>query len=400
LCALPPTPEVDELALEAACGVVGSGFYATPSIAASELVAFCAQALRRAEASGSGDWLAALHTHSAALALMTRDLAGVLAHSDLALEHAARSSDSSLRAGLRARLAYSDLTVRGMAEALRRIERALAEPGVDERAHTRAGLRDSPRLRLTVFRAYALSGIGRLAEAEALFREVHATATRQGHVASEFASQVGYAALLRSRGDGASSLAVSQSILARAEAVGSPYWRAGGLQARHYARAILGEWSTLLAESDDTADLLNPSTRPALEILRAEALWRLGKLEAARAVVDSIEPGYLRELADGQLVPTNRFSARLSLARVRLGLDGAAARVAVEALLASQSARVARDESPVGAAYVALERAALARVLGDEAGRRSQLEFARGAFAAAPAPRMVAEVDRELAGIR
>jgi hypothetical protein len=105
----------------------------------------------------------------------------------------------------------------------------------------------------------------------------------------------------------------------------------------------------------------------------------------------------LKEHAESQLGPTNRFSARLALARVRLALDGAEARAAVEALLARQDGRVARDESPVGAAYVALERAALARALGDEAGRRRQLEFARGTFAAAPAPRMVAEVERELA---
>jgi hypothetical protein len=330
---------------------------------------------------------------------MTRDLERVLAHSDLALEHASRSSDPSLRAGVRARLAYSDLTARGMGEALRRIERALAEPGVDDRVHTRAGLRDSPRLRLTVFRAYALSGIGRFAEAEALFREVHATAIRQGHLASEFASQVGYASLLRMRGDGASSLSVSQAILARAEAVGSPYWRAGGLQALHYSRAILGDWPTVLAEFDDTSELLNPGTRPSMEALRAEALWRLGRPDAARAVADSVEPGFLHEVDDAQLGPTNRFSARLSLARVRLGLDGASARGAVEALLARQARRVARDESPVGAAFVALERAALARALGDETGRRTQLELARGAFAAAPAPRMVAEIERELAGI-
>ncbi len=397
LCALPATPERDETALEAACGVAGAGVYAMPAIPASELRAFCDMALERAQASGSSDWLAALHAHAAALALQTRELDSVIAHGDLALEHAARSGDASLRAGVHARLAYADLTARGTGEALRRIDRALAEIGGEERAQTRAGMRDSPRLRLTVFRAYALAGIGRFAEAEALFRDVHATALRQGHLASEFASQVGYASLLRSRGDGAAALSVSQAVLQRAEAIGSPYWRAGGLQARQLARAWLGEWTTVLSDCDDTSDLLNPATRPGVEALRAEALWRLRRPEAARAVADALEPGLLKDHTETQLGPTNRFSARLALARVRLGLDGAAARGAVEALLARQDERVARDESPIGAAYVALERAALARATGDEPGRRRQLEFARGIFAAAPAPRMVAEVDRELA---
>jgi adenylate cyclase len=398
LCALPQTREINELALEAACGFVGAGFYAVPAVAPLNLSTLCEAALVRARARGSHEWLAAVHAHAAALALLKRDKEKVIENSDRALEHAERCDDSSLRAGVHARLAYSDVNVRGAGEALRRIDRALAQPGVDERAHTRAGFRESPRLRLTVFRAYALVGIGRFAEAEPLFHEVHATATRQGHVATEFASQVGYAGLLRQRGDGEAALAIGLSIVARADAVGSPYWLAGGLQARLLARAVLGDWRSVLAECDEVAaGQINPATAPSLDALRAEAHMGLGDLERARDLADSLEPLLLSPAAVSPLGPTNNFTPRLSLARVRLALDGATSRSSVEALLDRQAELVRRDESAVGAAFVAVERAALARVLGDVEECRNQLEFARGAFAAAPAPRRVAELDRELA---
>ncbi len=403
LCALPHTPEVDDLALEAACSLVGAaGVYAIPAVSADELSELCGAALVRARALGSHDWLAALHAHAALLALMRRDLDGVLEQADRALEHAERSGIPSVRAGVYARLAYADLTARGFGETLRRIERALADPGVDDRVDTRLGMRDSPRLRLTVFRAYALSGVGRYAEAEALFREVHATALREGQLTSEFASQVGYAALLRSRGDGDAALAAGLSIIARAETVGSPYWRSGGLQAVMYSHAVRGEWPEVIVQCERAADgMLNPASLPAYSAMRAEALCWVGDREGARAVADSIEPVFLRSDTDIQLGPTVRFSARLSMARVRLALDGKGARARVEALLDRQADRVRRDESLTGAAFVALERASLARVLGDEAGSRTQLELALRAFKAAPAPRLVAEVEAELeSGIR
>jgi class 3 adenylate cyclase len=397
LCALPRTREIDELALEAACGLAGAGFYAIPAVAAEELAAHCATALERARELSSHDWLAALHAHAAALALLMRDFGAVFENSDRALEHVQHSEDPSVRAGVHARLAYSDLNVRGMAEALRRIERALAQPGVDERMATRAGFRDSPRVRLMVFRAYALNGLGRLTEAESLFQEVHAISVRQGHVASELASQVGYASLLRQRGEGDAALSVSQGIIARAVAVGAPYWRAGGLQALSYTRALRGEWATLIAEYDEAAGLVNVASAPGLRALRAEALWRIGDLDRARECADALEPHFLRSDAVNQLGPTHRYSARLSLARVRLGLEGVNARARIEALIDRQAELVRRDESTIGAAFIALERAALARALGNATEVRSQLEFARAAFAAAPAPRMVDEVDRELA---
>ncbi|MFI5314188.1 MAG: AAA family ATPase [Myxococcota bacterium] len=398
LSALSTTPATEELAIEAALGALVSGFYAQPGVSPEALRQLADEALARAERLGSQSALSALHTHAALLALLARDLERVLSHSDRALDHAERSGDRRLRDAVRGRLAYSDLYSRGERETLRRIDEALAAGPVADLVDPRWGLRDSPRLRLLVFRAYALAGVGRPSEAEALFSEVLGAAVDGGHLATEFAAQIGRTALLRLLGNGDASLALGRQVIERADAVGAAYWRQGAEIACVQAQALMGDWSAALAGCDRL--LRGPTFRgstAALRALRVEALVRTGDVPRARALLAELEAQFGIAFNDEQFGPTVPVSPRLSLTRARLALDGVSARPAVEALLDAQAERELRHGSPVSDAYIALERAELARVLGDESGWRGHLEIALRGFASGPVPRLVEWTNRQLA---
>jgi class 3 adenylate cyclase len=395
LSALPTAAETEDLALEAACGALCAGFYSLPATPLESLVALCDAARARADRLGSSFWRAALHTHTAALAHQTRHLDLCRQHSDEALVLAEEACDPDLLAAIRGRLSYTDMLSRGPMEALRRTERALAETPDLEHAGVRVGLRDNPRLRLSSFRAYALLSTGRLAEALPIFREAYSEACERRQLTSEFSVLIGLAALHRVLGDGEASIEVARIALARARAVESPYWQNGATFALAFGYAVVGDWQAALTTVESTTPMHVWSV--TARALRAESSWRIGAVVEARALLREIEPLLSDGRSQSEVGPTFRFSWQLSLARVVLALDGASARTQVEHYLDLASERPAVDESRVGAAYVSLERAELARVLGDEAGWRSQLESARRGFASGPVPRLVAEVDQQLA---
>jgi class 3 adenylate cyclase/tetratricopeptide (TPR) repeat protein len=395
LSALPPTPDTEALALEAACGALCAGFYSLPATPLESLVALCDAARVRAERLGSSFWRAALHAHTAALAHAMRHLDLCRRHSDTALELAEEARDPDLLAAIRGRLSYTDMLSRGPVEALRRTERALAETPDLELAGVRVGLRDNPRLRLSSFRAYALMSTGRLAEALPIFREAYAEACERRQLTSEFSVLIGLSALHRVLGEGEAAIEVARIALARARAVESPYWRNGATFALAFGHAVAGDWRAVLATVESAIAMHAGDVTS--RALRAESLWRTGAVAEARALLREIEPLLSDVRGQSEVGLTFRFTWQISLARVVLALDGAPARARVEHYLDLASERPARDQSLVGAAYVALERAELARVLGDEAGWRSHLESARRGFASGPAPRMVADVDQQLA---
>ena len=398
LSALPTTAETEDLALEAACGALCAGFYSLPAAPIQSLVSLCDEALARAERLGSSFWCAALHAHSAALAQQMRRLDLCRQHSDAALAYADEARDPDLMAAIRGRLAYTDLSARGHAETLRRIELALAEVPDLDLAGVRVGLRDNPRSRLLVFRAYALLGTGRLAEALPLFRGVHSSACERRQLATEFASQIGLASLQRVLGEGEAAVETARRVLARAREVESPYWEYGATVALFFAHAVASDWAAVLeiaVSGSMPAGIV--ATRVARDTLRAEALWRTGAVAEARALLREIESVVIDPDTHSQVGPTSRFSWPLSLVRTMLALDGANARARAERFLDYADERGALDESAVGGAYVSLERARLAQVLGDQVGWRSQLESARAGFASGPVPLLVAEVDQQLA---
>ena len=394
LTALPEAPETAELALEAACGVLCAGFYAMPATQLESLLELCDEALGRAERLDSSFWRAALHTHAALLTAIQRRLELCRQHSDTALAEAEQARDPELTAAIRGRLAYSDLFVRGAPETLRRIDQALAEAPDLELAGVRVGMRDNPRLRLLGFRASALIGTGRLAEALELFREVYARACERRQLTTEFSVLVGWAVLLRMQGEAEAALELAQKALARAQSVESPYWHNAAAVAVVHGLVVSGDWRGVLTALGNFPAPMAIAAAAPLGAIRAEALCRTGALAEARRLLGEVEPALLVETWSG---PVSQTAWPLCLARVLLALEGPAARERVERYLDLASERTRLDESPVGAAYVSLERARLAQVLGDEAGWRRELESARSGFASGPVPILVADVDRQLA---
>jgi hypothetical protein len=189
---------------------------------------------------------------------------------------------------------------------------------------------------------------------------------------------------------------MAQKALARARAVESPYWQIGAVAALMLGYAVSGDWESVLATAASIPFGAGFGIRTAAEAVRAEALLRTGSRAEARAVVREIELTLDDFEGHSQVGPTWRFAWPLCLARALLDLDGVSARLRVERYLDHASERAARDGFAVGTAYVSLERARLAQLLGDEAGWRSELESARRGFAGGPVPRLVEEVDRQL----
>ncbi|MGH7288615.1 MAG: hypothetical protein ACREI8_11415, partial [Myxococcota bacterium] len=102
------------------------------------------------------------------------------------------------------------------------------------------------------------------------------------------------------------------------------------------------------------------------------------------------------ELAQRQGLRDDECLARLAVARVLRATEGVAARDAIESQLDAAASIVEATGIAAYAPFVAEERAALARVIGDAAGWERSLREAERLFAEMGAPRQVERLVREL----
>jgi hypothetical protein len=107
--------------------------------------------------------------------------------------------------------------------------------------------------------------------------------------------------------------------------------------------------------------------------LLAKTKLEMGDTEGARAVAAE----GLAATVPGQYLVISVIEARCVFAQILLRTEGPMAREAIEAELARADAIIEQTGARAYAPFVLVERAALARVLGDEAGRDRQLREAQ-----------------------
>src|SRR5262245_26764537 len=318
-----------------------------------------------------------------------------LGHLSQAVAEADRSGDPFLR--FMARTPYGAyLAVAGrLREALRIATEAEALCGGDPDLGAEiTGF--SPYCIDLVSRGLAMAWLGRPVDGAAVIERAIEIARRRtdaeaGAYAHSFASAV--CALL---GDTGSALRQARQGLEMPEASGSPTFRVLALQYLAWAHEVAAQW----AEASEVAE-------SALAIVRSRRVTPMVEGDClavlARAHLGSGAPARVLEVAEEAVARARAGGARLfeirallARAHVLIATEGAPARSRIEADLRAAAAVIEATEARVFTPQVHVERAALARVLGDEATRQRELREAHRLFTEMGATVRAEQVAREL----
>jgi class 3 adenylate cyclase/tetratricopeptide (TPR) repeat protein len=231
-----------------------------------------------------------------------------------------------------------------------------------------------------VSRGLAMAWLGHPVDgAEVIERAIEVARQRRDAEAGAYAHSAasGVCELL---GDAGSALSEARQGVEMAEAIGGPTFRAIALANLARAHELAGQW-TEASEVAEAALALVHTRRAGLLVeteylaVLAHALLRSGAparaLEAAEEAVARTRERGLR---------TYEIRALLARADVLIATAGAPARSRVEADLRDAAAVIDATEARVFTPQVHVERAALARVLGDEATHRRELREAHRLF--------------------
>jgi class 3 adenylate cyclase len=197
-------------------------------------------------------------------------------------------------------------------------------------------------------------------------------------------------------GDGGSALRHARQAVEMAEAIGIPGWREFALGYLAWAHEVAGQW----AEAVEAAE-------SALAIVRTRdvGLWHEPDCLAvlARAHLGSGAPARALEAAEEAVARarergTRLFEIRALLARahVLIATEGAPARSRIEADLRDADAAIEATEARIFVPQVHVERAGVARTLGDAAAHQRELREAQRLFTAMGATARAEQVAREL----
>ena len=238
----------------------------------------------------------------------------------------------------------------------------------------------SPLIQLWTVRGYALAPQGRFAEAGACFDRAMAMAKDRNdriHLVVCHFYRSGAAELL---GDGHQAVEHGRRALDLAEQLGADLWRALALTA-------LGVGLTLQAKGEEATRCLEEAIRVCREgstglmlegwqlALLSEARLGLGEAERARALAEEAV-----EVARRQGLRLFECRALLTLSLALIAGEGAKARREVEAALGRAQSLVEAMGARAYEPLVLVERARLARALGDEVAFRRAFGEARRLF--------------------
>ena len=312
-----------------------------------------------------------------------------IAHLAEALRVADASGDASLRAATRAQLADSFISKGRLREALALSEEAEALGGIELSRYSLGQLFSS--------RSRALAQLGRLAEAtRAAERGLEAARERRDPEAIITAHDSSVR-LCEITGDAEGALGHARQAIALAEAVGLPRFRHDALHALGQAHLLKERWSDAVEVLARALALLREDSssigrEPAYLTSLAEACLGAGDLDRAREAADQAVT-VARQRRTG---PVWEIAALLTRARVRLATDGRVAASDVEKALRDAMALVDETDARAYAPFIHVERANVARLVGDETARRHELREAHRLFTAMGAMARAEQVAKEL----
>jgi len=196
-----------------------------------------------------------------------------------------------------------------------------------------------------------------------------------------------------------SALAHARQSLEIALRIGSTFSRVAAYSAVGHAHLLRGEWDESVDAIEQCLEVTR-DRRTGVEqesralVTLAEAHLGRGDLGRARAAADEAVE---RARRGGTVI--NEPAAQIALTRVLLRAEGAGARSAIEAALDRASTLLRETGAKIHEPGVHIERAELARLLGDEATRQRELREAHRLFTAMGATARAEEVARQLTSV-
>jgi class 3 adenylate cyclase/tetratricopeptide (TPR) repeat protein len=321
-----------------------------------------------------------LETHGLAISMVAARYREGLALTEEALALAERAGDRAHRVVLYQRLSYFH-SVMGNADDLRRVsERGMALAGGDVTLGA-DWVGFSPYLILMACHAISSMFGGRLAEARATVEQAEALALKHGDQEVAALACVFGATVLARSGDGPGAVSWATHALHLGERNASPIFRANALSVLGEALVGVGAWADAIAVASEALGIVRQRSRMIyLELAMLASLARAqlgaGDERAARALA-------IEALDLAERFPDPRYSAILATsaaAHVLLRTDGTSPD-ALRALAQAESIATAIPYRPFEAS-LRLERAEVARLRGDETGRRRWFEEAEQRFRA------------------
>jgi adenylate cyclase len=303
--------------------------------------------------------------------------------------------DERWKLALRVGLAYAKGSLGRYAEVLQLAAPVLREPPADPRLGARI-IGFSPFLALLITQGVALMQTGRLAEARETFDRVLELARDDVDVETRGNAHAVYAAWARLVGDTQLAASHVRQVLDFAERIGAARFRAQAYLELGALKVLERQWREAVAALEESLAIMREK-RARLEYeastmaYLAEAYLGLGDADRARATArDAVAVGHRRHTRLQECL------ARLALARVLLRADGGAARREIEGTL--QAARALVDEMGARSLepFIHVERAALARLIGDETVRERGLRAAHRLFSEMGAAMRAQQVASEL----
>jgi class 3 adenylate cyclase/tetratricopeptide (TPR) repeat protein len=312
-----------------------------------------------------------------------------------ALRLAERTGDRGLQLAVRPPPTYALFMLGRLREALATIEQGLELAAGDTRLGADT-LFVSPYAWSVMTRSFLLAYLGRLTEAAEGLDSAMRLARDQGDVEVLGYAHANRAWLARQSGEIESALVHAAEAVEIAERMGNAYARTQAYSCLALAHLSREEWDEAV-EAGEQSLAISRERRTGLQFepwtlaTLAEAYLARGDGPRARATVEQAVA-----LARGRQIKVFEPITLLSLARVLLASEGAAARAEVEAALTRALALAkemeARSEEPL----VHVQLAELARLSGDEPGRARELREAHRLFADIGADRYRAALTREL----
>jgi class 3 adenylate cyclase/tetratricopeptide (TPR) repeat protein len=249
--------------------------------------------------------------------------------------------------------------------------------------------------RLLSARAFALGRLGRQADARASLDRAVELLSDQHALLALLSVEGLRTGLLTRQGFPEGSLERMARFAARADEAGANLWRV--LVREDLARAHLfaGQPAAAL-EAIETGIAIAKETRASVgslnyfEVLRARALLASGEVAASRELIER-----LLELPDRR--PHFQVQLRLTLAEVLIVSDAAGERERIESSLAEAAASAEGTGELDLMALVPINRAQLARALGDRAGWERELREALRVYTAIGATGWAERIRQELA---
>ncbi len=374
---LPASDETLDLRLRAYWSAIDAGGRAGMTLA--EAQALFAEARELAEQRGDRAALVRLHTALAARLGWSGDPDGARRQLGLAEQIASQLGDRAAHASVLLRASIAEFHGGALAEALRLVRQGLAAL-----ESAPAGETDELYRTLLLNQASPLQALGRLDESEALLERFDELARGAAATGPRARNRHTYALLGANlawfRGDGPGALRGAEQLLEQSRRSGSSWARPVSRLALGRAELLSGraaEARVAFAASLELARSLGLGLEAEPSILAglAEALCECGApdqaLETAREAV-----------AAGRRMGTRvwELQAHLSLARVRLQVEGAAARESVERILNEAETLLVETGAEWLRPGLHERRAELARVLGSPASQELELREALRAY--------------------